>query len=118
MIDHVCSLLTGSLANSPERLFRPEDKGLKMFYPAAADEGNSFDDFFNEEMYRPDASDEENKAQLDDFTDLFNDAFNQDEYKLPSLDTSANKTEQSPPQQPWRQGVWSLMQRRPLKMTM
>ncbi|KAJ9610438.1 hypothetical protein H2200_005215 [Cladophialophora chaetospira] len=106
-----------SIADSPDYPFRSDDKNLKMFYPTATDEGNSFDDFFNEEMYRPDGSDEENKAQFDDFEDLFNDAFNQDDYKLPTLDTSAIKAEKSPPQ-PWREGVWCLKQRQqPPKLT-
>lgn len=81
-----------------------------MFLPAVSDEGNSFDDFFNEDMYKIDASDEENKAQSDQIQDIFSDAFDQDEYKLPSLDATATKIEQSPPQ-PWRKGVWCLKQR-------
>ena len=99
-----------SLASYPDRFFRPKDVKLQMFYPTDADEGNSFDDFFNEEMYRPDGRDEENKSHFDEFGDLFNDDFQQDQYKLPSLDASAVKIEQSSPQ-PWRKGVWCLKQR-------
>ena len=99
-----------SIANSPDYLFQGNKNSLKMFYPTAADEGYSFDDFFNEEMYRPDGSDDDHKAPFDEFEDLFNNAFNQDEYRLPSLDAPAIKTELSPPQ-PWRQGVWCLKQR-------
>ena len=101
-----------SLASSPDCFFRPEEKALKMLYPvAAADEGSSFDDFFNEEMYKLEGSDEENKVTSEQFEDLFNNAFNQDEYRLPSLDISPVKSEHSPPQ-PWRQGVWCLKQQR------
>ncbi|OAL35210.1 hypothetical protein AYO20_05464 [Fonsecaea nubica] len=81
-----------------------------MLFPNIPDGGNSFDDFFNEEMYRLDGSDEENKAHPDQFEALFADAFNQDEYKLPTLDASAAKVEHSPPQ-PWRKGIWCLKQR-------
>ncbi|OCT48986.1 hypothetical protein CLCR_04730 [Cladophialophora carrionii] len=87
-----------------------------MFYPTVADEGSSFDDFFNEDMYRHDGSDEDTKTPFDEFQDLFNDAFNQDEFKLPTPDTSASKSGHSP--QPWRQGVWCLKQRQqPPKLT-
>ncbi|KIW87780.1 uncharacterized protein Z519_11754 [Cladophialophora bantiana CBS 173.52] len=81
-----------------------------MPFPTVADEGNSFDDFFDEEKYRLDGSDEENKAHPDQIETLFADAFNQDEYRLPSLDASAAKTDHSPPQ-PWRKGMWCLKQR-------
>ena len=106
---HGLLTLATSLANSPDCFFRPEDTTLKMYFPAAADEGSSFDDFFNEEMYRQDASDEDYKPQFEEFEDIFKDAFKQDEYKLP-WDTSATKTNSSSPQ-PWRQGVWCLKQR-------
>ncbi|KIW22917.1 uncharacterized protein PV07_11164 [Cladophialophora immunda] len=98
-----------SLTNSPDCLTQVEDKAFKMLFPGVSDEGSSFDDFFNEEMYRLDGSDEGNKAHPDQFEALFADAFNQDEYRLPSLDISA-KIEHSPPQ-PWRKGVWCLKQR-------
>ncbi|OAP63768.1 hypothetical protein AYL99_02995 [Fonsecaea erecta] len=99
-----------SLTSSPDCLIQAEDKAFKMLFPSVPDEGNSFDDFFNEEMYRLEGSDEENKAHPDQFEALFADVFNQDEYRLPSLDASAAKIEHSPPQ-PWRKGLWCLKQR-------
>ncbi|KIX98996.1 uncharacterized protein Z520_05457 [Fonsecaea multimorphosa CBS 102226] len=99
-----------SLTSSPDCLIQTEDRAFKMLFPNVPDEGNSFDDFFNEDMYRLDGSDEENKAHPDQFEALFADAFNQDEYRLPSLDSSTVKIGHSPPQ-PWRRGVWCLKQR-------
>ncbi|KAL2410060.1 hypothetical protein ABEF92_008009 [Exophiala dermatitidis] len=99
-----------SLASSPDCLFRPEDKALKMLFPSSADEGAAFDDFFNEDMYRLDVSDEENKEHYADFEGIFrNDTSGKDQYGLPSLE-APNKSEYSPPQ-PWRQGVWCLQQK-------
>ncbi|EXJ88474.1 hypothetical protein A1O1_05404 [Capronia coronata CBS 617.96] len=99
-----------SLASSPDCLFRPEDKALKMLFPTTVDEGSQFDEFFNQEMYKLDGSDEENKEHYADFEDVFsNQVLAKDQYGLPSLDTTA-KAEHSPPQ-PWRQGVWCLKQR-------
>ncbi|KIX01610.1 uncharacterized protein Z518_09336 [Rhinocladiella mackenziei CBS 650.93] len=96
-----------SLGNSPDCLFRPEDEVLKMLFPTSIEESNSLDDVFNEDMYRLDGSDEENKEQ---FEELFgSDTVPKDQFHLPSLDASA-KNSHSPPQ-PWRQGVWCLKQR-------
>ncbi len=83
---------------------------MKMLFPTSAAGSSSFDDFFNEEMYRQDGSDDENAGQLDQYDDFFrHDTLTKDEYRLPSLDTTA-KAQPSPPQ-PWRQGVWCMKQR-------
>ena len=96
-----------SLANSANCSLRPQNRIFEMYGPLSADEGNSFDDFFNEEMYRPEASEEDNRIQFDEFEDLFHDPSNHDEYKLQSLDTSTTKTDNLSPQ-PWRKGIWCL----------
>lgn len=99
-----------SLASSPDCLFRPEDKALKLLFPTPADESSSFDEFFNEDMYRLEGSDEENKEHYPAFEDIFsNEALTKDQYSPPTFDSSA-KPESSPPQ-PWRQGVWCLKRR-------
>ncbi|EXJ78094.1 hypothetical protein A1O3_09255 [Capronia epimyces CBS 606.96] len=83
-----------------------------MLFPTPANESSSFDEFFNEDMYRLDVSDEENKEHYADFEDMFsNDALSKDQYRFPSFEAPA-KSEYSPPQ-PWRQGVWCLKQRQP-----
>src|ERR1700753_2234518 len=106
-----------SLANSPDWVFRAEEMNMKAYFPASADEGNSFDDFFNEGMYDAEGSDGDNNAQLDQFEDIFSDAFNQAGYKPPSFDNSAAKTASSSPQ-PWRKGVWCMKQaQQPPKLT-
>ncbi|KIW56415.1 hypothetical protein PV05_05080 [Exophiala xenobiotica] len=99
-----------SLADSPDGMFRPEDKAFKMLFGASTDEGNSFEEFFNEDMYKLDGNDEENKEQAHHSEDFFgNGGFNGDQYKLPSLTLRSN--EQNSPTQPWREGVWCLRQR-------
>lgn len=99
-----------SLTSSPDCLFRPEDGALKTLFASCANESSSFDDFFNEDMYRFDSLDDENKAQSSQFDDLFShEAFTKDQYRLFSSDATS-KPHHSPPQ-PWRQGLWSLKQR-------
>ncbi|KAK5574359.1 hypothetical protein LTR43_000642, partial [Exophiala xenobiotica] len=99
------NISTMSLADSPDGVFRPEDKAYKMLFGASTDESNSFEEFFNEDMYKLDGNDEESKEQ-----DFFgNNVFNGDQYKPPSLTVLSN--EQNSPPQPWREGVWCLRQR-------
>lgn len=82
-----------------------------MLFPTSAEDNNSFDDFFDEDMYKIDGGDEENKDRLDDFEDLFSsDPFPQDNNRLSSSFGAQIGAELSPPQ-PWRQGVWCLNQK-------
>ena len=75
-----------SLASSPEYLFRPEDQAMKMLFPNIAEDANSFDEFFNAEMYTLDANSEDSSEQPTEVENLFrNDASMEDEFRLPSL---------------------------------
>ena len=60
-----------SLASSPDYLFRPENQAMKMLFPNTTENGDSFDDFFNEEMYKLDARAEDSPDHQLDIEDLF-----------------------------------------------
>jgi len=98
-----------SLASSPDCLFRPEDKALKMLFPSTEDpSSNSFDDFFNGELYTLSDNDDNREpfGNLDDF--FTSDLYNSGALRLPSLGGPAAR-EITPPQ-PWRKGLWCLNQ--------
>jgi len=98
-----------SLASSPDYLFRPENQAMKMLFPNTTENGDSFDDFFNEEMYKLDARAEDSPDHQLDIEDLFgNEPSFEDEFRLPPFSDSP-KLDHSPIQ-PWREGVWCLNQ--------
>lgn len=98
-----------SLASSPDYLFRPEDQAMKMLFPNIAEDTNSFDEFFNEEMYKLDANSEDSSEQPTEVENLFrNEKSIEEAFRLPSLGESP-RLDQSPIH-PWREGVWCLKQ--------
>lgn len=81
-----------------------------MPFSPFVDEGNSFDDYFSEDMYKLGADEDENNDLSDPFQDPFSDnTFNLDQYKLPSVDISTKDCESSHQQRRW--GTWCLEQR-------
>lgn len=97
-----------SLANSPDCLFRPEDKALHNLFPTASEVNhNYFNDFFNEELYNCASSNEERvKDEDDDSTDLFTLNLS-DSTDSCEQGRDVHQSQQSLPQ-PWRKGAWSL----------
>ncbi|KAL6246449.1 hypothetical protein RBB50_006685 [Rhinocladiella similis] len=101
-----------SLADSPDGVLRPEDKAFLMLFETPETESNSFDEFFNEDMYKLEASDgddgwQQHLGHFDDF--LANEAIKEHLNKTSLLRTSSKEQDSSP--QPWRQGVWCLRPR-------
>lgn len=98
-----------SLASSPDYMFRPEDQALKMLFPNVTENASSFDEFFNEEMYKLDARSEDSSEHLPGIEPLFrHETAIEDDFRLPSFSDSP-KLDLSPIQ-PWREGVWCLKQ--------
>ncbi|KAJ9628256.1 hypothetical protein H2204_009373 [Knufia peltigerae] len=101
-----------SFADSPDDTMRPEDKAYMMLFGTPEQESNSFDEFFNEDMYKLEASEGDDEKQqhfgiFDDF--LANEAIKEHHNKA-SLATIPSPERDSSPQ-PWRQGVWCLRPR-------
>lgn len=100
-----------SIASSPDYLFRPEDKALQILFPSV-EEGNNFDEFFNEELYNSSQHPEDSNESPDD---LFSrQPYVSDYPRLPSLSGSTTQERSSP--QPWRKGLWCLNQAQPTKL--
>ncbi|KIW19650.1 hypothetical protein PV08_00224 [Exophiala spinifera] len=101
-----------SLADSADGILRPEDKTFMMLFGTPQNEPNSFDEFFNEEMYKLEMSDGEDGKQqhlghLDDF--VANEAI--EEHQNTILAPTIPSIERGSSPQPWRQGVWCLRPR-------
>ncbi|KIV95570.1 hypothetical protein PV10_03206 [Exophiala mesophila] len=98
-----------SLTSTSDCVFRPEEQALKMLFPDASEESNSFDEFFNEDMYKLDTGPNDGIEQEILYDDLFSaEAFSPDKFSLPAFESSP-KFEEAPIQ-PWRKGVWCLKQ--------
>lgn len=98
-----------SLTSTPDCVFRPEEQALKMLFPDASEESNSFDEFFNEDMYKLDTGSNDGMEQEILYDDLFSaEAFSPDKFSLPAFESSPKY--EPTPVQPWRKGVWCLKQ--------
>lgn len=98
-----------ALADSPDGMFRPADKSFQLLFGPATDESNSFDEFFNEDMYRPSGGEDENNEQTHQLENFFNnDSYSADHCVPPTLTAFSNNNDI--PAEPWRQGTWCLSQ--------
>lgn len=100
-----------SLASSPDCLIRSEEHALKLLFPTVEQPApNSFDDFFDQDLYDTSSGDENTKVGTKEAvtntldTDTYNST---NDFWLKNAKIS--QFELSPPQ-PWRKGLWCLKQ--------
>ncbi|KAK4936063.1 hypothetical protein LTR10_022965 [Elasticomyces elasticus] len=99
-----------ALTDSPDGMFRPADKAFNLLFGAATSESNTFDEFFNEDMFRIDGSDVENKDQTHQYEDFLGNGTYSEDHCIPQTMT-ASSNDHDLPAQPWRQGIWCLNQK-------
>lgn len=97
-----------SLASSPDRPLRPEDKALKMLFPSADQPIiNSFDEIFEREFYEGSDDDPIKREDSEEAADLFAVSLANEERPIHALE----RHPESSPSQPWRKGLWCLNER-------
>jgi hypothetical protein len=99
-----------SIADSPDCLFRAEDKTLQMLFPSI-EQTNNFDEFLNDGLY---ASAQQDESSQSPENYAAREPHATDYPRLPSLGSTI--LERSPPQI-WRKGLWCLNQTPPTKLS-